>query len=113
MATRTKKEVSWQDLDRHTFTFTEKQCADVIEAIVERATQDEPQRMERFGADRLRNGLLCAHREHPIRLIDLLNTCWADFPKEIYLGVLRHYDPVTDTIRDGWKAQHSQPYNGW
>jgi len=43
-------------------------------------------------------------------LIDLLNTCNVDFPHEILEGVYRHYQPNTDTMRNGWTAQHSEPH---
>lgn len=101
-------EVEWRKLKTHTFEFTETQLAGVIEAIIERATSTYG--AERIDADRLRKGLYCAHRTKPIRLIALLDACPVDFPKDVIYGVYRHYDPATDTMRNGWVAQHSYPH---
>ena len=98
-------EKSWEDLDFHTFDFTATQLAGVIEAIIERATNLK----DTIDADRLRKGLYAAHRAKPIRLIALLNTCGLDFPTDVIFGVYRHYDPATDTMRNGWTAQHAEP----
>lgn len=101
-------EPSWEILDRHTFEFTDKQRDDVIEKIIERA-QDQ-YGADRINDNRLRKGLLCAHRTKPLRLIDLLNTCNVDFPAEILNGIYRHYNEETDSFRNGWTAQHSKPH---
>jgi hypothetical protein len=101
-------EVSWEELDFHTFDFTPKQAADVIEQIVDRAVRQYG--ADRIDADRLRKGVYCAHRTKPARLIALLNTCNVDFPREILYGVYRHYDEATDTLRNGWTLQHSEPH---
>lgn len=105
-------EKSWQELEFHTFEFTERQLADVIEKIIERA--QETYGDNRINADRLRAGLYAAHRAKPIRLIALLNACAIDFPADVLYGVYRHYDPATDSIKGGWTAQHSEPHEpGW
>lgn len=104
-----EEEIPWDEIeDRHTTDFTRKQRDDLIEQIVERALRQYG--AGRIDVDRLRKGLLCAHRAKPIRLIDLLKTCNVDFPAEVLYGVYRHYDPATDTLRNGWTAQHSEPY---
>ena len=99
------EEKPWKKLNPHTTEFTTKQLAGVIEAIIERAQKDYG--ASRINDDRLRKGLYCAHRAKPIRLNDLLNTCHADFPSEILYGVYRHYDKATDTMKNGWTAQHA------
>ena len=99
-------EKSWEDLDFHTFDFTAKQLAGVIEAIVKRAIE----RKDTIDGDRLRKGLYAAHRAKPIRLIALLNSCNLDFPTDVIFGVYRHYNPATDTMRNGWTAQHAEPH---
>ncbi len=102
-------ETPWQEIeDNHTTQFTDRQRDDLIGEIVARAQRQ-------YGADRinasiLTRGLLCAHRAKPIRLIDLLNTCNHDFPSDVVQGIYRHYDPSTDTMRNGWTAQHSEPH---
>lgn len=96
------------ELDFHTTEFTDEQRDLLIEAIVERAQGDYPGK--RIDADRLRKGLHAAHRAKPIRLIALLHTCGFDFPEDVIFGVYRHYDPKTDTMRDGWTAQHAEPH---
>jgi hypothetical protein len=105
----TETEASWEELDFHTFDFTPKQAADVIEQIVQRAVDQYG--ADRIDADRLRKGVYCAHRTKPARLIALLHTCNVDFPREILYGVYRHYDPETDTLRNGWTLQHSEPHS--
>lgn len=101
-----KKVVS--ELDFHTHEFTDEQRDILIEAIVGRA--QETYGTERVNANRLRKGLLCAHRAKPIRLIALLHTCVFDFPADVISGVYRHYDEATDTMKNGWTAQHAEPY---
>jgi len=96
------------DLDIHTFDFTKAQLAEVIKQIVDRVAEDYSTKS--IDPDRLRKGLYCAHRTKPIRLIALLNSCSADFPADVILGVYRHYNPKTDTIKNGWTAQHSKPH---
>jgi hypothetical protein len=100
--------MSTKKLDKHTHQFTDAQRDELIEKIIERTLRDYSGR--RIDADRLRSGLICAHRAKPIRLIDLLNTCMTDFPTDVIMGVYRHYDPTTDTMKNGWTAQHSEPY---
>jgi len=76
----------------------------LIEQIIERA---ETTYGNRIKADRLRKAMICTHRASPIRLNDLLNTCALDFYRDVINGAYRHYDPKTDTIKDGWKPQHA------
>jgi hypothetical protein len=98
----------YESLDYHTTEFSPRQLADVIEAIVERVAEDYP--TKNIDSDRLRKGLYAAHRTNPIRLIALLHSCALDFPTDVILGVYRHYDPKSDSIRNGWKAQHAEPH---
>lgn len=100
-----------EELDFHTTEFTEKQRDILIGAVVQRALDDYP--AHHIDADRLRKGLLCAHRAKPIRLIALLHTCGFDFPTDVIMGVYRNYQPKKDTMRNGWTAQHSEPHRGW
>lgn len=102
---------SYDGLDFHTTEFNDEQLADVINDIIKRA--QDTYGKDRIDADHLRKGLYCAHRVKPIRLIALLNTCSLDFPNEILWGVYRHYDEETDTMTDGWTAQHSEPPYVW
>lgn len=99
---------SYENLDRHTTEFTEIQLSHVIEDIIQRVKEDYPK--QKINLDRLRNGLYAAHRTKPIRLIALLNTCAGDFPTDVILGVYRHYDPRTDSMKNGWVAQHSEAH---
>lgn len=101
--------VDLDTLEFHTFDFTDAQLAKVIGQIVARVAEDYPHR--NIDGDRLRKGLYAAHRTKPIRLIALLNSCALDFPTDVILGVYRHYDPKTDSIKDGWTAQHAEPHN--
>lgn len=103
----TEDEVSWEELDFHTFDFTDKQRDDVIEQIVQRVENDYG---DRFDLERVRKAVLAAHRTKPIRLIALLNACHVDFPADVIRGAYRFYDAKTDTMRDGWTAQHSEPH---
>ncbi len=98
------------ELDDHTTTFTQMQLAEVIERILDRAIRTYGK--DRIDVERLRKGIYCAHALKPIRLIDLLHTCFLDFPSEILYGIYRHYDPKTDTMQGGWTAKHSLPYYG-
>lgn len=100
--------VSIEHLDFHTTEFTPEETAYLIGQIVERAQNQYG--ADRIDADRLTKGLYCAHRTKPARLIALLNTCNVDFPREILYGVYRHYDEATDTLRNGWTLQHSEPH---
>jgi hypothetical protein len=109
--TSSKIEEVIEELEFHTHEFTDEQRDILIEAIIERTQEDYPER--RIDTDRLRAGLLCAHRAKPIRLIALLNTCGLDFPTDVIMGVYRHYDPATDTMRGGWTAQHAEPHRCW
>jgi hypothetical protein len=102
---------SYEELDFHTTEFTDEQLEEVITDIIKRA--QDTYGAERINEDRLRKGLYCAHRAKPIRLIALLNTCGLDFPTEIIYGVYRHYDEDTDTMKNGWTAQHAEPYTSW
>jgi len=77
---------------------------DLIKQIVVRA-QDVYR--NRFNEKRLTAGLLAAHRANPIRLDDLLHTCYFDFYSDVVDGVYKHYDPKTDSMKNNWKAQHS------
>lgn len=108
LVTLVEEEVSWEELDFHTFDFTDAQRDAVIEEIVQRVKEDYPEK--RIDSDRLRKGLYAAHRAKPIRLIALLHSCKADFPTDVILGVYRHYDPKTDSIKNGWTAQHAEPH---
>lgn len=99
---------SFEGLDFHTTEFNTEQLADVIEAIVERVADDYPER--HIDGDRLRKGLYAAHQDKPIRLIALLHSCALDFPTDVIMGVYRHYDPATDSIKNGWTAQHAEPH---
>lgn len=105
--TSSKIEAVIEELDFHTTEFTDEQRDVLFEAIIERAVSDFKVR----DADRLRKGLYCAHRAKPIRLVALLHTCNYDFPEDVVFGVYRHYDPTTDTMKDGWTAQHSEPHS--
>jgi hypothetical protein len=100
--------MSTKKLDKHTTEFTDAQRDELIEKIIKRAAAAYGS--HRIQVDRLRKGLLCAHRAKPIRLIDLLNTCMTDFPADVLYGVYRHYDEANDTMKNGWTAQHSEPY---
>ena len=102
---------SYEGLDFHTTEFTDEQLADVIADIVQRAKEDYPD--NNIDGERLTKGLYCAHRAKPIRLIALLNTCGLDFPTDVIFGVYRYYKPDTDTMRNGWTAQHAEPHRGW
>ena len=79
--------------------------AGLIERITLRATSNYGERVDR---DRLRKALVCAHREKPIRLADLLTTCGADFFLDVFMGIYRHYDENADSM-NGWTAQHAEP----
>lgn len=93
-------------LPLHSTEFSKTDLKIIVDAIVERAVND----FKVKDARRLRKGVLCAHRTKPIRLIALLHTCNADFPADVVFGIYRNYDPSTDTIKNGWTAQHSQPH---
>ena len=99
---------SYESLDKHTTEFNAEQFFDVIDAIIRRVAKDYPER--HIDLSRLRRGLYAAHRAKPIRLVALLHACASDFPKDVILGVYRHYDPKTDSIRNGWTAQHAEPH---
>lgn len=99
---------SYEGLDFHTTEFNDEQLADVIGDIIERAKNTYGG--DRINADRLRNGIYAAHQDKPIRLIALLNACAVDFPADVLMGVYRHYDPKTDSIKNGWTAQHAEPH---
>lgn len=81
--------------------------ANLIERIIERAQRTYGE--DRIRADRLRKALYCAHRAKPIRLDDLLHTCAVDFPADVLYGAYKHYDEATDTMKNGWTAQHAEP----
>jgi hypothetical protein len=108
-ATSSQIETVIEELDFHTTEFTTEQRDILIEAIIERAVNDFKVR----DADRLRKGILCAHRAKAIRLIALLHTCNFDFPEDVVFGIYRHYDPSTDTMKDGWTAQHAEPHRSF
>jgi len=95
-------------LNFHTTEFNDEQLADVIGQIIKRVKNTYGG--DRINADRLRKGLYAAHQAKPIRLIALLNSCPMDFPADVLMGVYRHYDPKTDSIKDGWTAQHAEPH---
>lgn len=78
----------------------------LIRQIAERAQRDYN---DRFDEKRLTNALLAAHRATPIRLDDLLHTCYFDFYSDVVAGAYKHYDPKTDTMKNGWTPQHAQP----
>jgi len=80
---------------------------DLIEEIVERAIAVYGSRVKE---DRLRKALYAAHRAKPIRLNDLLETCYTDFFYDVFDGAYRRYDETTDTMKDGWTAQHAEPH---
>lgn len=94
------------EVEFHATEFTPHQFDTLVDAIVERAVDDFKVR----DAGRLRKGILAAHRAKPIRLVALLHTCNYDFPEDVVFGIYRHYDPATDSMKDGWTAQHSEPH---
>ena len=108
LVTLVEESIDLDDLDVHTFDFTDAQLAEVIRQIIDRVARDYSDR--KINLDRLRKGLYAAHQAKPIRLIDLLHSCFADFPADVIKGVYRHYDPKTNSIKNGWTAQHSEPY---
>lgn len=95
-------------LDFHTTEFTPDQLENVVGQILERVAEDYPER--RINLDRLRRGIYAAHQAKPIRLIALLHSCAFDFPTDVIMGIYRHYDPKTDSMKDGWTAQHAEPH---
>jgi hypothetical protein len=96
------------ETDFHTFNFTPKQLEEVVGRIVQRAV--DTYGAHRIDSDRLRKGVLRAHATNPIRLIALLHACAVDFPADVLHGIYRFYDPTTDTITRGWKAQHAEEH---
>lgn len=80
---------------------------ELIEKIIARAIRDYGE--ERVRPDRLRKAINAAHRIKPIRLNDLLNTCYSDFFRDVFAGAYRHYDEATDAFPNGWTAQHAEP----
>src|SRR5690606_30084123 len=102
----------FEHLGKHTTEFSEEDLRDVIQAIVDRAVEDYGQRIK-IDRERLTKALYCAHRTKPARLIALLETCMFDFPSDVIMGAYRHYDPATDTMRNGFTLQHSEPPEPW